>query len=89
MEAQGKRLALPSGTEASFMTLKPDGTFLEMSEGQNSPGTWSYSPQSKTIITVDKSGKEAHKVLKISPTQLILRNRYEGLLMNMIFKRVD
>ena len=89
MEAQGKRFTLPSGTGASFMTLKPDGTFIEMSEGQNSPGTWSYAPQSNTITTVDKTGKESHKVLKISASQLVLKNRYEGMLMNMIFKRAD
>ncbi|MBD2722534.1 lipocalin family protein [Hymenobacter armeniacus] len=89
MEAQGKQLALPSGTGASFMTLKPDGTFVEISEGQSSPGTWSYAPQSKTITTVDKAGTEVHKILKFNANQLILRNQYEGLLMNMVFKRVD
>ena len=89
MEANGKRMALPPEMGEATVTFKSDGTLIETDEGQKFGGKWTYFHKSMTLLIDDKDGKQKQNILKLTPTQLILKSDYKGLSMNMIMKKID
>jgi len=78
----------PEMGEATI-TFKSDGTLIETQEGQRFSGKWTYQYKTMTLFTDDKDGKDKQKIVKLTPTQLVLNKNYQGIPMNMGMKRVD
>ena len=88
MESEGQRFSLPPEMGESFVTFKADGSLTESDEGNISKGKWTYEHKTMTLKTYDKEGKESHKIISITPEQLILRSDFEGMTVNMVMKKV-
>jgi hypothetical protein len=87
MESEGQRFAIPPEME-TFVTFKADGSLTEVDEGSTSTGKWTYDYKTRTLNTDDKDGKESHKIITITPKQLIISSQFKGITMKTIMKSV-
>ena len=87
-EMNGQKSPVPAEIGDSFLDIKADGVLIEIDPSKETKAKWSYDHKTKTFTTDDEDGVKKHELIKISDTELILKSDLEGMLINLILKRV-
>ena len=89
MSAQGKSANVPA-SEAMYVTYKADGNYTDSSARFGvSRGTWTYESKTQLLYMDGKGNKTKTKIVKITPSELIMEMEYPTVTMTTTYKRVD
>ena len=70
LESMNTRLPLPAKNDFTVLTLKYDGTFVRVTNGEEIQGKWTYRPKVMLLELEDRSGKKAYMLANISNTEM-------------------
>ena len=89
MEQGGQKMELPAEFGESFLDFKADGTVFMIDSEKSEKGKWTYDHKTKTVSTESEDEKQKFEIIKISPTELVIKGTFEETTMTMYLKKAS
>lgn len=79
IESKSNGVDAPSAPDGSqIINYRKDGSFVMQGMGVTIEGKWNLDTKNKQIITHDEEGRKVWRILKLSPTELIVEVKEDG-----------
>jgi hypothetical protein len=89
LEGMGKKISVPGKSPQLLLEFVKDGTLNEKAGKKNYTGKWSYNHDTHIITTNDQDGKEEYTIVNISEAELVIRNKFKRVIVNLGMQRVN
>ena len=82
-------LPLPLRFENSFISFKKDGTYIKISDSEETLGYWELDRLTLVFRGSNKKETERHRLVSVTGNELILRSNINGVQMSLLLERVE